>query len=108
MRILVVGINYAPDLVGVAKYTSEMCEVLASFGHELRVITAPPYYPEWIIPASFQDRYYRFDEIRRVQVVRCPIYVPRNPTGAKRLAHHASFAITSGWPVLSTSLRWRP
>ena len=30
MRILVVGINYAPDLIGVAKYNTELCEALAS------------------------------------------------------------------------------
>ena len=32
MRILVVGINYAPDLIGVAKYNTELCEALASCG----------------------------------------------------------------------------
>src|SRR6185312_13966346 len=33
---------------------------------------------------------------------------PGKPTGTRRLIHHASFALTSLWPVLSTSLRWRP
>lgn len=42
MRILVVGINYARDLIGVAKYNTELCEALVSFGHEVRVVTAPP------------------------------------------------------------------
>ena len=45
MRILVVGINYAPDLIGVAKYNTELCEALAAAGHEVRIVTAPPYYP---------------------------------------------------------------
>lgn len=26
MRVLVIGINYAPDLIGVAKYNTEFCE----------------------------------------------------------------------------------
>ena len=43
MRILLVGINYAPDLVGVAKYNTELCENLVAAGHEGQVITAPPY-----------------------------------------------------------------
>jgi colanic acid biosynthesis glycosyl transferase WcaI len=30
------------------------------------------------------------------------------PTGAKRLVHHASFALTSLWPTVSAALRWRP
>ena len=59
MRILVVGINYAPDLIGVAKYNTELCEALGSFGHEVRVVTAPPYYPEWSIPRAYQSWRYR-------------------------------------------------
>jgi colanic acid biosynthesis glycosyl transferase WcaI len=108
MRILVVGINYAPDLIGVAKYNTELCEELVSFGHEVRVVTAPPYYPEWSIPRAYRGWRYRFETINGVSVTRSPIYVPGNPTGAKRLIHHASFALASLWPVLSASLRWRP
>src|ERR1700738_5635474 len=108
MRILVVGINYAPDLIGVAKYNTELCEALVSFGHEVRVVTAPPYYPEWSIPRAYQGWRYRFETINGVSITRSPIYVPGKPTGAKRLVHHASFALTSSWPVLSAALRWRP
>jgi colanic acid biosynthesis glycosyl transferase WcaI len=108
MRILLVGINYAPDLIGVAKYNTELCEGLASFGHEVRVITAPPYYPEWYIPRDYRGWSYRRETINGISVTRSPIYVPSKPTGAKRLLHHASFALTSPWPVLSSALRWRP
>lgn len=108
MRILVVGINYAPDLIGVAKYNTELCEALVSFGHEVRVVTAPPYYPEWSIPPAYQSWRYRREMINGVSVTRSPIYVPDKPTGAKRLVHHASFALTSSWPVVSTAIRWRP
>lgn len=108
MRILVVGINYAPDLIGVAKYNTELCEALVSFGHEVRVVTAPPYYPEWKIPRIYQGWRYRHETVNGVSITRSPIYVPGSPNGAKRLIHHASFALTSLWPVLSASLRWRP
>lgn len=108
MRILVVGINYAPDMIGVAKYNTELCEALASFGHEVRMITAPPYYPAWHIPPRFRNLGYRHELINGVFVTRSPIYVPRNPTGTNRLLHHASFALTSMWPVLAASLRKRP
>ena len=46
MKILVYGINYSPELTGIGKYTGEMVEWLAAQGHEVRVITAPPYYPD--------------------------------------------------------------
>jgi colanic acid biosynthesis glycosyl transferase WcaI len=108
MRVLVIGINYAPDLIGVAKYNTEFCEALVSCGHDVRVITAPPYYPEWSIPTAHRGLRYRSENINGIQVTRSPIYVPENPTGAKRLLHHVSFALTSLWPVLSGSLGWRP
>ena len=108
MRILVVGINYAPDLIGVPKYTTELCEALVSFGHDVRVVTAPPYYPAWRIPEAYRSWFYRTETINGVVVTRSPIYVPRKPSGARRLIHHASFALTSLWPVVSGALRWRP
>ena len=108
MRILVVGINYAPDLIGVAKYNTELCEALVAFGHEVRVVTAPPYYPEWRIPQAYRGWRYRFETVGGVSITRSPIYVPGKPTGARRLIHHASFALTSLLPVVSTALRWRP
>lgn len=108
VRILVIGINYAPDLIGVAKYNTELCEALVSFGHAVRVVTAPPYYPGWAIPPAYQGWRYRSETINDVLLVRAPIYVPQKPTGTGRLLHHASFALTSAGPVLSAALRWRP
>lgn len=108
MRILLVGINYAPDLIGVAKYNTELCESLIDEGHEVRVICAPPYYPAWKIPANFAATYFRAVDVNGVRVTRTPIYVPAHPSGGKRLAHHASFALTSILPVLKEAITWRP
>lgn len=108
MRILLVGINYAPDLIGVAKYNTELCEALTAAGHEIRVVTAPPYYPGWNIPAAYRSWFYRSEVINDVSITRAPIYVPKRPSGAKRLIHHLSFALTSAGPVIAETLRWRP
>src|ERR1700694_2840997 len=108
MRILMVGINYAPDLIGVAKYNTELCEALVLQGHEVHVITGPPYYPGWSIPPIYRDWRYRHEIINGVSVKRAPIYVPTTPTGAKRLVHHASFALSSAWPVILEGFRWHP
>ena len=47
MKILFYGINFAPELIGVGKYSSETVEYLVSQGHDVRVVAAPPYYPQW-------------------------------------------------------------
>lgn len=108
MRVLVVGINYAPDLIGVAKYNTELCESFVAMGHEVRVVTAPPYYPDWEIPAGYQSRWYRRQNLNNVDIIRAPIYVPKRPSGMKRLLHHASFLLSAALPVMSAALRWHP
>jgi putative colanic acid biosynthesis glycosyltransferase WcaI len=108
MRILLVGINYAPDLIGIAKYNTELCESLAADGHQVQAVTAPPYYPAWQIPPGFRSRFFRGQAQNGVRVTRTPIYVPASPSGAKRLLHHASFAISSAGPALVKAVSWRP
>lgn len=64
MKILVYGINYSPELTGIGKYTGEMVEWLAAQGHEVRVITAPPYYPQWQVGENYSARRYKREEGR--------------------------------------------
>lgn len=107
MRILVVSINYAPELTGIGKYTGEMAEWLASRGHEIRVVTSPPYYPEWRVNAPYSSWHYKMEFLRGVMVWRCPTWVPFKPTALKRLVHLASFAFASSI-ILCRQIFWRP
>jgi len=108
VRILICGINYAPDLVGIAKYTTELAEWLAERGHVVRVVTAPPYYPEWKIPPGYGGLRYCHNRDSGVNVYRCPIYVPSSPNGVKRLLHLASFSISSMPVLMWSALSFRP
>lgn len=74
----------------------------------MRVVTAPPYYPQWKIPPEHRSWTYRSARRASVAIKRAPIYVPSQPSGRKRLIHHASFALTSALPVVFQALRWRP
>lgn len=106
-RIVLIGINYAPENIGTGKYTGELGEWLAARGHKVRVITAPPYYPAWKVWPGYRKRWLRRERISGVEVVRCPIWVPRQPHGLTRMLHLASFAFTS-LLALAYSLAWRP
>jgi colanic acid biosynthesis glycosyl transferase WcaI len=108
MRVMVIGINYAPDLIGVAKYNTELCESLSARGHAVRIVTAPPYYPDWKVPAGYRSKWYTHQRLNDVDITRAPIYVPSRPSGAKRLVHHVSFSLSAAIPLLSTAVRWRP
>ncbi len=52
LRLLIHGINYAPEFVGIGRYTGELGAWLQSQGHAVTVLTAPPYYPSWRVPAA--------------------------------------------------------
>ncbi|MTD42690.1 colanic acid biosynthesis fucosyltransferase WcaI [Erwinia sp. CPCC 100877] len=106
MKILVYGINYSPELTGTGKYTGEMVAWMAGQGHEVRVITAPPYYPEWRIRADYRGWKYRKEQ-GAATVWRCPLYVPKQPSTLKRLIHLSSFALSSLFPLLAQR-RWKP
>lgn len=107
MRIVISSLNYAPELVGVAKYSTELAEHLAGRGHDVYVVTSAPFYPQWRVHEPYRAwRYYR--EVRAgVNVLRCPSWVPRKPTLSRRLLHVFSYALSSAW-VYRELVRVRP
>ena len=107
MKILIHSLNYAPEVTGIGKYNGEMGEWFAKRGHEVRVVAAPPYYPEWQVGKGYSSRAYRREQVAGADVWRCPLWVPKVPSGAKRLLHLASFAASS-FPVLMRQISWRP
>lgn len=107
MKILIYALNFAPELVGCGKYNSELALELAKRGHELRVITALPYYPEWKVYKGFNSSKYSKERWNGIKVIRCPLYVPAKPTGTKRLLHLASFGLSSILALLTT-ISWKP
>lgn len=109
MKLLIYGINFAPELTGIGKYSGEMAQWLASRGHVVEVVTAPPYYPAWQRGEGYSAWGYRRETWGKggaVRVTRCPLWVPAKPSGLKRLIHLASFALSSA-PALWRSLRDR-
>ncbi|HTM76411.1 MAG TPA: WcaI family glycosyltransferase [Devosia sp.] len=108
MKILILGLNYAPERVGIAVYTSGMAEALVAMGHEVQVIAGRPYYPAWRIMEGHSAVSYGRTTENAVDITRVPHYIPRDPSGIKRLLHHASFALAALFPMLGRGLGWRP
>lgn len=108
MRILIYGLNYAPELTGIGKYTGEMAAWLAERGHEVRVVTAPPYYPAWKIREDYRGKWYHVEHVPGEPLVhRTPLYVPERPTGIKRIVHLISFVLGS-FPQMLKQVYWQP
>jgi colanic acid biosynthesis glycosyl transferase WcaI len=107
MRILIVGINFYPEPTGIGKYTGELAAYLATHGHQVHVITTPPYYPHWQVQSGYRAWHYKRETWQDVEIQRCPLWVPRQPTGITRLIHLSSFALSS-LPALAAQLSWKP
>lgn len=107
-RVLIVALNYAPELVGCAKYTTELAEDLVARGHVVEVVTGPPYYPEWKVADGFSGGRWSCETRNGVIVHRTPLYVPPRPTGVKRLAHLASFGAAALPSAAAVARRFRP
>lgn len=107
MKLLFYGINFAPELTGIGKYTGEMAVWFAANGHDVHVITAPPYYPAWKVGNGYSGSQYCTETWNGVRVYRTPLWVPHQPGGLRRLIHLASFAASS-LPVLLAQWHWKP
>jgi colanic acid biosynthesis glycosyl transferase WcaI len=95
LRIVVIGVNFAPESTGIAPYTTDLCQCLARAGAEVRAITGMPHYPEWKVAPNFKYRL-RAKEIHgSVHVTRVRHYVPGSQSAAKRALFEASFATSS-------------
>jgi len=93
MKILIFGINYSPELTGIGKYTGEMGSWLAGQGHDVHVVTAVPYYPEWEVHKEYKGKYWHTENIDGAKVHRIPLYVPKEVTSVKRIIHEFSFVL---------------
>jgi colanic acid biosynthesis glycosyl transferase WcaI len=103
MRVLVIGINYAPERTSVAPFTTGLCEHLAAQGLEVKVVTAFPYYPDWRVWKGYRGSLFRRETINGVKVHRVAHYVPCEPSRlVQRLAYDISFAVTSFFAALFT------
>ncbi len=117
MRILIHSINFFPELTGIGKYAGELAEWLVAQGHDVRIVTAPPYYPQWRVAEGYANKWYKEavklsnqlckEKSGTLMVYRCPLWVPSKLSGLKRLLHLASFALSS-FPIMLRQVFWQP
>ncbi len=101
MRVIVWGINYAPELTGIGPFNTALCEFLAANGHEVEMVASFSYYPEWKTRSEDKGLIYRTDKSKGVVVRRNWLFVPRKVAAFSRILHEASFVVMSLLRVLS-------
>jgi colanic acid biosynthesis glycosyl transferase WcaI len=101
MRIIVWGINYAPEFTGIAPHSVALCEFLQANGDDVAMVAGFSYYPVWQKRPEDHATLYRTDLINGVPVHRCWQFVPGRVSALKRIFHEASFILTSTQRALS-------
>jgi colanic acid biosynthesis glycosyl transferase WcaI len=52
-KILIVSLNFYPEPTSTGKYKGELAAYLRESSHELRMVTAPLYYPSWKVAQGY-------------------------------------------------------
>lgn len=105
MRILIYSYNYYPEPIGIAPLMTELAEGLVKRGHEVRVVTAMPNYPERQIYEGYRGKWYLNEWKNGVQIQRSYVWIRPQPTLLDRVLLDASFVVSSFFPAL---FGWRP
>lgn len=95
MRILILSINYWPEVTGIGAFTTYRAEYLAAAGHDVEVCTTFPYYPEWKVPEDYKGRFVSTEARNGVRIFRNYIYVPNRVTALRRVIHEGSFVFAT-------------
>jgi colanic acid biosynthesis glycosyl transferase WcaI len=105
MRILIYSYNYYPEPIGIAPLMTELAEGLVKRGHQVRVVTAMPNYPERQIYSKYRGKLYATEYKNGVEIQRSYVWIRPEPKLLDRILLDASFLVTSFVPAL---LGWRP
>jgi colanic acid biosynthesis glycosyl transferase WcaI len=92
LRILILGLNYAPEPTGIAPYTASLAKGLVQHGHSVTVKTTHPHYPEWRIREGY-GLWSQRETLSGVGVHRLRHFVPRNPSNFTRVISELSFGL---------------
>ncbi|MFH7025087.1 MAG: glycosyltransferase family 4 protein [Heteroscytonema crispum UTEX LB 1556] len=105
MRILIYSYNYYPEPIGIAPLMTELAEGLLKRGHEVRVVTAMPNYPQRQIYEGYRGKLFLTEHKNGVQIQRSFVWIRPQPNLLDRVLLDASFVFTSFLPAL---MGWRP
>lgn len=105
MRILIYSYNYYPEPIGIAPLMTQLAEGLAHRGHEVRVVTGMPNYPQRRIYKEYRGKFYITEERNGVTIQRSYVWIKPKPGLIDRVILDGSFVLTSFFQALRG---WRP
>lgn len=102
MRILMLSVNYAPELTGIAPLVTELAEDLAKSGHEITVVTGMPSYPRGRVEGKYKGHLKLEEKINGVRLIRTYVYARPQAKSISRVLFYFSFLASCWWGALSS------
>src|SRR4051812_26640878 len=99
LRVVILGINYAPEPTGIAPYTTGLAIGLTERGYDVLVLTGHPHYPYWK-RGNGTSRFRSDETVAGVRIRRLKHPIPRRLSWVGRAAMELTFGlqlITSRW-----------
>lgn len=92
-RLLIVSINYAPEVTGTGPYVAGAARALAMAGYDVHVLAGLPHYPAWRLSRDARRdlRWHEMDGA--VTVHRRAHYVPARQSAVRRAAYEGTFLL---------------
>ena len=100
MRILLYSYNYYPEPIGIAPLMTELAEGLVKRGHQVRVLTAFPWYPNIQIDPEYRGKIYLEEERNGVKIQRSYVWARPQRSLKNRILFELSFVFLSFFQAL--------
>ncbi len=94
MKLLVLSLNFPPEIGATATRLFELTKRLAAMGHEIQVITAMPNYPTGRVFKDYRWKLRVIEEIEKIQVTRTWIYPSKSSHMLPRFWSYLSFTLS--------------
>ena len=91
LRILILSQYYWPE----GTRASTLAEGLRDRGHQVRVLTGFPNYPEGRLYDGYKMRPWQWEDIRDINVLRVPLFPDHSWSVVRRGLHYGSFALSA-------------
>ena len=96
LKTLLISPFFYPDEIGIALYNKLTLEYLLKKKHDVSIITAVPYYPEWKIKQPYDKaKLFSREKYLAATVFRVKHFVPKKPTALKRVLQLLHFKFLS-------------
>ncbi len=93
MRILLIAIQFPPDVNSTGNLMAQLAGSWIARGHQVSVITSLPHYQDFRIEARFRGKLFQRDKLPGIDILRLWVYAPGKKSMLNRLVNYLFFAV---------------